>query len=146
MTHWHLCKDSDMKVWHKGSDVYSPHIAPGWQPKSPLFLLFIWAFSLWFPPLRPLCFCHLRLLLLLFIRLPFSLPPAAVLVQVCHWWGESMQMLTQSSSKLSVNTHSSIVTPTYVQRKQLIHNGCPTLPHSWFVYSWTESVALCRPA
>lgn len=67
--------------------MYSPHIAPGGQPKTISFLLFIQACCQFFLLLRPASFFHLSLLLLL----PLPVPPLTnvVQVQLCRWWGES---------------------------------------------------------
>lgn len=72
---------------HACRNVYSPHIAPGGQPKTPFFLLFIQACCQFFLLLRPGGFVHLPLLLL--FPLPVPPLPTAVQVQLCRWWGES---------------------------------------------------------
>ncbi len=168
--HWwvrSICTPT-MKVHRTCRNVYSPHIAPGGQPKTPFFLLFIRACCQFFLLLRPAGFFHLPLLLLL----PLPVPPltTAVQVQLCRWWGEFRQhthTLTHSHTAPgdALKRHSDAAgfkarrthTPSHPHKQTHKHSRAPrqslhphaathTLTRSWSNRSWTETVALCLPA
>lgn len=86
---------------------YSPHIAPGGQPKPPFFLSFIWACCRFF-----LLHCPVLLHLSPPV-IPLPVPPhtAAVQVQLRLWWGESRRRLharTAASDALKIHSDPAV--------------------------------------